>query len=932
MKECADAKIGCKFVKQPSVRRQATKYKFYCRDDNRPEVWHHKTIIAYKDLAVLKKKAEVFDGIIAKIAKFSNVAKGGVERLSIPTAARVTLAEMLQHSLLSVGRANMVMALAILFFVQMFGLSEFITTDVIEGVVPSREAFDTAVKQTGILTDYEAVKKLKDVQYLTVSCDEGNKEGVSTTPITVSFLDKRPDGKLFPRHQLLQNLTTGKGGARVAASVGEALEAFGVFKGDTRLVNAAVDGAPDMKTMAEALAADYPDVMRTICSLHTLSLIVSLGFMWGFGFDESWEAPTAARLIYLVPYCMRHFEVELAAFEKEKKVTFVKSEGTFSKWWSVIRVAGQMARGRELLIEFLTRMGNNHKSPTFSKIAFQTAVWFSNDVLWSHVTFLCLFCENFWNEEMEWHQDPATWMLQDELEDHELLGGFRASEMPRRVVEANDKLEKLEERLEDETDATFAAFRECTAKFREDKPGSYSATMAGAKQMLRVARETHQQRFEPYLLEFVDCALDDPDDNVRLHLARQLLKTYDDSADGEVGSGMVFIDPLLLVAGSEQSVADVVEKMTRLVRSKKHAGLLRRSSVVFSNPDVVADVRHWVEEYECSVDYDNFVIESIRLKIRTIRTNTHHDERMVALGAFSAGVRRKSTGAQFKNAKATGRANFTLAERRKAQSEVFAAKWAQEGSAGEVEVGEMFELAKKRKERRKEEKKVEARGKGMIAAVLNQLLERQAVMCVVSNVASARKYFKELVRRGIDPKSRQDNAVAAVAGDTAKHKNRTPGDVRETADGLDIKPIQSTTDELNLRGQLPEMDKDGNVAKKSHLVLGALGSKELFVSECEARGIPLERAKSGKLKQTMTMNAMATLLLDHNEGNYIIKKMSSAGGATKTTPWAAFKEGGEEGCVVEEYVEEDQIEVPEEVAGDLPARRSTRNAISVFRR
>ena len=120
----------------------------------------------------------------------------------------------------------------------------------------------------------------------------------------------------------------------------------------------------------------------------------------------------------------------------------------------------------------------------------------------------------------------------------------------------------------------------------------------------------------------------------------------------------------------------------------------------------------------------------------------------------------------------------------------------------------------------------------------------------------ARAWYDELKKTGQTQKdvlaAANARALAAQRASNTRKTPLTPEDVLEQAKLLKTPIPQKATGVLNISKE----------ARGKAETLGALPRVTLFVKECEARSIPLERTKSGKVKETMA--SMADKLIAWN--------------------------------------------------------------------
>lgn len=149
--------------------------------------------------------------------------------------------------------------------------------------------------------------------------------------------------------------------------------------------------------------------------------------------------------------------------------------------------------------------------------------------------------------------------------------------------------------------------------------------MIEAQHFRAVALETAGNHHFRWLRELVDCAIYHPNRVLGVAVATHLLAIYDEIATPVIGP-----DLTVLVDGEDINLAWLLAELTQFITTED----LQQKTVLFPNPQNVADLRKWVEARGEFPD----VIWSRRLRrnmntfIRACPVHSHTAERTVNLG------------------------------------------------------------------------------------------------------------------------------------------------------------------------------------------------------------------------------------------------------------------------------------------------------------
>ena len=927
--ECASEKILCKFSLS---HVGANKIKYYAFASNDGLVKHNQMLIHRNTKKKLEEQAAEnsrYKKLTSRLAALQSRSKEG-GRLRLDDKAKLIVHEIAQQGG-SMGRVPYLMALNMHYLAVVLDWEDTLTPQTIQALCPSREVVQDSAFLVGKLNAYNTSLILSSSKWCSISIDEGKKHGHPSSPLTISALvpaeeeketveekererekekekekatakDEEERPKFKPQHHLLCALEVGKGGEVNADFVRKAVTAAAVAP--SKVAAVCVDGAGEMTKMFAFLCVYYLSAMHVMCALHTMSLVLSVSFYSGFGKEnKDWSIPTAARLLYMIPYCLAAFSIELEDFGRANNIVFISAEASFAKWWSVVFVMGGMVRGRQHLVTFLRLVGKTNRSGTFSKIARDVAAWMDNSELWCQIALLYCFTTFWWNEHMAWMQEAASW--QDGLEYHEKKGSFRCGEMTLHVIRMGMELEELKGKMNAVESIEFKLWRSALAELPTDEKRQQLRQQGLV--MFSTAQEVLERRFEPYLLSLIDCSLADPDRVFAFYMMKTLLKCI---AEGPKGDDVDALNIDESIKCGKESMNTMVARATVLVRDKKYSGMLLAHSTVLSNPVMYEAVKCWVEDHEGSAEYfaSNEVLQSAMEMINSMRMTTHVDEKNVAASGVTQGGRKNEgkTNAVVKSNSVVHRVTNMLPERRESQfqkqMETILKGMSERGNE---EVEEEIALLRKGKG-----EKPEMRGKSVISLLLHNFNDRLKKMTNDTFKAGAEALSSKNMAAKIDPAS----LVAQTKANKLAANNKNWANTSDAAYDLSSKSLyvrqpQNTTGNLNLLGVLGE--------KRSKDVLGMDVSKAMLAGECAARNISVKKTIKGKNegKVTESLASLAEKLKAYHGGETIIKRLTDTEGNKKRQKWDVLFQGGTEEEAVESGEEnaEDAMEVEEDV-------------------
>ena len=752
--KCKADKVPCSFRAAESNSRNKL---YYCSSAKVPE--NSKIISSYK-LAALEKKAAELDRLQGSL-KLDKITKS--QRIWRTLKADGALAEIASLLQISHSRLPHVILLSVMFFGEVLfanadeaarlALAHLFSAATISKIVPNPDgvrAAISAIHNVEILTMTEQLAKSKTVS---ISCDAGTGKDGTFVPFVASSLQEDLDKNIYVAVTVLDTAEIPKGGENCANSLLMVLQAFGILK---ILYSICTDGAPDMVFMHGYLMAIIPTLVCITCTLHSLNLVLAGAWSKSFGDGKDWNAASAARMIFLIPYMMDHYEVQLCLFEAEHGVRFVRTKASWGRWWSVTVACGMVVGNRDLLLLFLVKMGAEDRSPTFAPIAKQAATWLANDVLWCQLCFLQGFCRSWWDVHFLWLQRFPQWM--SSLPSDLLQGGFRAGELPRYACAMRASLLACKDMVDEEKDPDryFELYRMALAQLTEQQR-QQQLMQVGV--FFKLACGLFDKHFGRWNGDLADCALADPDINIAFWTMKTILHLFDEESvslgtdEEDVPAGLVFTELV-----DDPTCPAVVKEMTKGLTNGEKRKRLSKKSALFTNAAAVAAIRGWVEgggkEEELLVEPMFSFVQMVR-GIRVQSQNTEHN-----VGAFKFVMGGSNRGTMFGllAGKHMNRENHLLVERRGAIEE------RKEDEAFKKSVAEKAANREKGEESR--EPRPDARNKAMLKLAAEKFDNR--ANRTEETKKRAMEHKKSLEERSLDGKSRELRNRQAMINDTKK--------------------------------------------------------------------------------------------------------------------------------------------------------------------
>ena len=649
----------------------------------------------------------------------------------------------------------------------------------------------------------------------------------------------------------MSGMDVGKDGGSIAKSIMQDGKRWGIQSWRGSVTDSA---ANCIRGMVGALQAACPGFVAMACFLHVMNLVLVNSYLSSFG-DEERGVCSALRIGYMMSYLHHKFPDEWRGWCADNghgDISYIAAGAAKTRWWSVTAAFGDCYKNRVAYQGWCTHMTVVHKGG-YNSCFTEMAAWLQNNKALCDMSLIFGFCTTWWNQEMEWLQGVGHWQAHLPLAAQK--AGYRANEMPWRVILERRKLQELEPpsaaNLPGYTmDPRWSEYAKNRAGLTEGEREQMDEEVAN---FLNTALDVHGRHSIRWLTTLVDCSLAHHNSDLALACAAALLAIY----DGETL-------PVVPAASAKQTIdGEVVDlnEVVPLIVQFADAETLHESSVIFPDEAAVADIREWVAAGELRDEWGLRLQTQFKSLILGRPIHSHWAER--AVNAASSIVQK--CGAHEREDRLSDKVSFIINEMRVLMREAAHETEAERAASGGGRVW-VLDARKIRRQQRPSHG-----GKRLMGLVIRKI-ETKAAKMTPSFQAEA---TKQAAKRKAARMDRRSHA--------AKRVEEKLGNQQKTADKRKLDDAASSAVALAAKSNprkvaLNQLDLSSPTAAPTVAVLAM---------ECECRDLGEKVKRSGARAKvpgevTSSKADLISVLVSHHKGATTVPKMTSYDGSKKS--------------------------------------------------